>query len=111
MQFLAVLAVLTTSVLAAGPRPNATPVNNVTKPAATTYDADLVKEVKNFQRDLGLPQTGLVSGETLRQLNVPIQERIKQVILNMERWRWLPKKFEPDYLLVNIPEYRLRRPS
>ena len=86
----------------------AMPVNNVTAPAAPAYDPTLVAAVKNFQRDLGLPPTGLVSGETLRQLNVPIQARINQVILNMERWRWLPKKFEPDYLLVNIPEYRLR---
>jgi murein L,D-transpeptidase YcbB/YkuD len=91
---------------------NATPVNNVTTtPAPTTdtkYDPTLVAAVKSFQADLGLPPTGLVSGETLRQLNVPIQTRIDQVILNMERWRWLPKKFEPDYLIVNIPEYRLR---
>ena len=87
----------------------ATPVNNVTpSPVTTTYDPTLVTAVKNFQRDLGLPPTGLVDGETLRQLNMPIQERINQVILNMERWRWLPKKFEPDYLIVNIPEYRLR---
>ncbi|QKG56683.1 L,D-transpeptidase family protein [Hymenobacter sp. BRD128] len=87
----------------------ARPVNNVTtSPAANTYDPILVEAVKSFQRDLGLPPTGLVSGETLRQLNVPIQARINQVILNMERWRWLPKKFEPDYLIVNIPEYRLR---
>ncbi|WP_283566008.1 L,D-transpeptidase family protein [Hymenobacter sp. H14-R3] len=86
----------------------ATPVNNVTAPATASYDSKLVAAVKIFQRDLGLPPTGLVSGETLRQLNVPIQDRVNQVILNMERWRWLPKKFEPDYLLVNIPEYRLR---
>jgi len=85
----------------------ATPVSSNTA-TATTYDPTLVAAVKNFQNDLGLPPTGLVSGETLRQLNVPIQERINQVILNMERWRWLPKKFEPDYLIVNIPEYRLR---
>lgn len=85
------------------------PVNNVaTSSTANTYDPTLVTAVKNFQLDLGLPPTGLVSGETLRQLNVPIQARIDQVILNMERWRWLPKKFEPDYLIVNIPEYRLR---
>ncbi len=90
---------------AATPRP----VSNVTAaPAAATYDPALVAAVKNFQRDLGLPPTGVVSGETLRQLNVPIQARINQVILNMERWRWLPKKFEPDYLIVNVPEYRLR---
>jgi murein L,D-transpeptidase YcbB/YkuD len=87
----------------------AQPVNNVTtSPAANTYDPTLVEAVKSFQRDLGLPATGIVDGETLRQLNVPIQTRIDQVILNMERWRWLPKKFEPDYLIVNIPEYRLR---
>jgi murein L,D-transpeptidase YcbB/YkuD len=87
----------------------AQPVNNVTTvPASNTYDPTLVDAVKSFQRDLGLPTTGLVDGETLRQLNVPIQARIDQVILNMERWRWLPKKFEPDYLIVNIPEYRLR---
>lgn len=86
----------------------AKPVNTITTPASTAYDPALVAAVKNFQRDLGMTPTGLVSGETLRQLNVPIQARINQVVLNMERWRWLPKKFEPDYLLVNIPEYRLR---
>ena len=85
----------------------AVPVTNVTT-AANVYDPELVAAVKEFQRDLGLPPTGLVSGETLRQLNVPLEARINQVILNMERWRWLPKKFEPDYLIVNIPEYRMR---
>jgi murein L,D-transpeptidase YcbB/YkuD len=93
----------TPATVAAQPQP----VNNIT-PATDTYDAALVEAVKGFQRDLGLPPTGLVNGQTLRQLNVPIQTRINQLILNMERWRWLPKKFEPDYLLVNIPEYRLR---
>lgn len=83
------------------------PVSNFTAPT-DTYDPTLVAAVKEFQGDLGLPPTGLVNGETLRQLNVPIEARINQVILNMERWRWLPKKFEPDYLIVNIPEYRLR---
>jgi murein L,D-transpeptidase YcbB/YkuD len=80
------------------------------EPAPTTaevYGPELVAAVKGFQRDAGLPPTGIVNGETLRQLNVPLTARINQVILNMERWRWLPKKFEPDYLLVNIPEYRL----
>jgi murein L,D-transpeptidase YcbB/YkuD len=75
--------------------------------AAEAYSPELVNAVKSFQRDAGLLPTGIVSGETLRQLNVPLATRINQVILNMERWRWLPKKFEPNYLLVNIPEYRL----
>ena len=88
--------------------PTAQPVAaSTTSPVSPVYDAGLVGAVKEFQRDLGLPPTGIVSGTTLRELNVPLQSRIDQVILNMERWRWLPKKFEPDYLLVNIPEYRL----
>lgn len=83
-------------------------VNKESAPTtAEVYGLELVEAVKSFQRDAGLPPTGIVSGETLRQLNVPLTARINQVILNMERWRWLPKKFEPDYLLVNIPEYRL----
>jgi murein L,D-transpeptidase YcbB/YkuD len=71
------------------------------------YDAELVNAVKAFQRDAGLRPDGVVSGSTLRQLNIPISARIDQIILNMERWRWLPKRFEPSYLLVNIPEYTL----
>ena len=76
-------------------------------PVAQTYGPELVQAVKNFQQDAGLNADGIVRGETLRQLNVPIGSRIDQLILNMERWRWLPKKFEPNYLLVNIPEYTL----
>ena len=76
--------------------------------ASLLYDAGLVNAVKAFQIDAGLRPDGVVSGATLRELDVPIGQRIDQILLNMERWRWLPKKFEPDYLLVNIPEYRLR---
>ncbi|AMJ66074.1 hypothetical protein AXW84_12005 [Hymenobacter sp. PAMC 26628] len=76
--------------------------------ASPVYDKALMNAVKAFQNDAGLRPDGVVSGATLRELNVPIGQRIDQVLLNMERWRWLPKKFEPDYLLVNIPEYRLR---
>ena len=75
--------------------------------ATLTFDPVLEVAVKQFQQDSGLKADGIVRGETLRQLNVPIGTRIDQLILNMERWRWLPKKFEPNYLLVNIPEYTL----
>ena len=79
----------------------------VSSTAALTYDASLVAAVKTFQLDAGLNPDGIVGGSTLKQLNVSIGTRIDQLILNMERWRWLPKKFEPNYLLVNIPEYTL----
>ncbi len=82
-------------------------LNPTTNVAAFIYDPTLAAAVKQFQQDAGLKADGIVRGETIRQLNVPIGTRIDQLILNMERWRWLPKKFEPNYLLVNIPEYTL----
>ena len=91
------------------PTPSANGAAAAGAPPATAeaYDPALVNAVKSFQQDAGLKPDGIVRGETLRQLNVPIGSRIDQVILNMERWRWLPKRFEPSYLLVNIPEYML----
>jgi len=74
---------------------------------APKYDAELVTAVKEFQRDMGLKVDGIVSGETAKQLNVPVSDRVRQITVNMERWRWVPKRFEPNYLLVNIPDYKL----
>ncbi|WP_400190645.1 murein L,D-transpeptidase [Hymenobacter sp. B81] len=71
------------------------------------YDTELVAAVKAFQEQNGLKPDGRIGPETVRLLNVPLQQRIDQIILNMERWRWIPKRFEPDYLLVNIPDYKL----
>lgn len=97
-------------------QPSAVPVNNTgtagQKPAAgpresRRYDPELVAAVKAFQEQNGLKPDGNVGSETVRLLNVPLQQRIDQIVLNMERWRWTPKKFEPSYLLVNIPDYNL----
>lgn len=71
------------------------------------YDDKLVAAVKTFQTQHNLKPNGIVNVETIRLLNIPVEQRIRQVIINMERWRWIPKSFEPDYLLVNIPEFKL----
>ena len=71
------------------------------------YDAALQSEVKNFQQQNNLKPSGILNSATVKLLNVPVSQRIRQVIINMERWRWIPKSFEPDYLLVNIPEFKL----
>ncbi|WP_210464723.1 MULTISPECIES: L,D-transpeptidase family protein [Rufibacter] len=82
------------------------------KPAENTpqnrmYDNALATAVKNFQIRHGLKPDAVVGGETLRVMNIPIEERIDQIIVNMERWRWVPKRFEDRYLFINIPEYML----
>jgi murein L,D-transpeptidase YcbB/YkuD len=78
------------------------------KATDSTFNAETVNALKKFQADQGLKPDGSLGAETVKLLNVPVEDRIKQIILNMERWRWIPKSFEPDYLIVNIPEFRLR---
>ncbi|MBC7447248.1 MAG: L,D-transpeptidase family protein [Hymenobacteraceae bacterium] len=71
------------------------------------YDPQLVGAVKAFQDRHGLRPDGIVGMGTVEALNVPVDARIDQLLLNMERWRWIPKKLGDRYVLVNIPEYKL----
>jgi murein L,D-transpeptidase YcbB/YkuD len=73
----------------------------------TTYGTDLQEAVKRFQRRHGLEPDGAISAATVAQLNVPVAQRIQQLMLNLERWRWLPADLGERHILVNIPEYRL----
>ncbi|QHL86254.1 L,D-transpeptidase family protein [Nibribacter ruber] len=82
-----------------------TAATGVTSPSV--YDQNLATAVKKFQVNNGLKPDGVVGGETLKKLNVSVDERIDQIIINMERWRWVPKRFEDKYVFVNIPEYVL----
>jgi L,D-transpeptidase YcbB len=81
------------------------PVPGTGEPA--TYGADLQEAMKRFQRRHGLTDDGLVGPPLAAEMNVPIQARIAQLELNMERWRWLPRDLGDRYILVNIPEMRL----
>ncbi|TPE45910.1 L,D-transpeptidase family protein [Pontibacter mangrovi] len=76
------------------------------------FDEGVEKQVKKFQMLHGLDQDGVVGGNTLRTMNIPIDDRIEQIMINMERWRWIPKRMVPKsldqkYIWVNIPEYKL----
>ena len=71
------------------------------------FDTALVSAVKRFQRRYGLTEDGVVGGSTLVEMNRPIDYRIRQILVNMERIRWVPAVPKTDYILVNIPEYKL----
>lgn len=64
--------------------------------------------LKNFQHRMGLVENGKINKATLTELNQPIGLRIKQIMLNLERLRWIPVQMEENYILVNIPEFTLR---
>jgi murein L,D-transpeptidase YcbB/YkuD len=70
-------------------------------------NSELATAVKHFQQRHGLEINGLLNNSTLVELNVPLKSRIKQILVNMERSRWLPVSLKDDYLAVNIPEFKL----
>ena len=71
------------------------------------FDQFLHQAVMRFQKRHGLTQDGIAGPSFFAELNIPGSERVKQIMLNMERYRWIPEKMEGDYLVVNIPEFRL----
>jgi murein L,D-transpeptidase YcbB/YkuD len=76
--------------------------------APQIYEGALVEAVKRFQRRHGLDQDGRLGPSTVKQLNVPLTERVRQLQLTLERWRWLPEDFSTPPIVVNIPDFRLR---
>jgi murein L,D-transpeptidase YcbB/YkuD len=75
---------------------------------AFNFDATLEEAVRVFQALHGLEVDGVVGRKTLAALNVPISERIQQIQLNMERWRWMPDELGERYLLVNMAGFELQ---
>lgn len=73
-----------------------------------TYAGPLVEAVEHFQRRHGLDADGRFGPATIKQLNVPLQDRVVQLQLTLERWRWLPAEFSAPPIIVNIPDFRLR---
>jgi murein L,D-transpeptidase YcbB/YkuD len=74
---------------------------------AASYDSALQEAVKVFQRRHGLADDGAIGRDVIAAMNVPVERRIAQIEMNMERWRWLPRELGPRYILVNIPEMQL----
>jgi murein L,D-transpeptidase YcbB/YkuD len=81
------------------------PVPPEGQPAA--YGLELQESVRRFQRRHGLTDDAVVSPALAAELNVPLDARIHQIELNMERWRWLPRDLGRRHILVNIPDMRL----
>jgi len=74
---------------------------------STEYDAGLAEAVERFQERHGLEPSGLLDPPTVRELNTPISQRVAQLGLTLERWRWLRSTFTRPPVVVNIPEFRL----
>jgi murein L,D-transpeptidase YcbB/YkuD len=72
------------------------------------FDADLESAVRAFQARHGLEVDGKVGRESLAALNVPVERRIDQLILNLERRRWMPDDFGDRFVFVNLADFHLK---
>ncbi|MFC1684442.1 murein L,D-transpeptidase [Pseudomonadota bacterium] len=71
------------------------------------FDAGLASAVRFFQTRHGLEVDGIVGPHTRAALNVPVEKRIDQLIINLERWYWLPRELGPRHILVNMAGFEL----
>lgn len=74
---------------------------------SNVFDTELQEGVKAFQSRNGLKDDGVIGPALIAEMNIPIEKRIESIMINMERSRWVPDDLSQDYLLVNIPEYKL----
>ncbi len=75
----------------------------------TVYDEEVVNAVKQFQFRHNLRQDGVLGKGTLGEMNVPVEERINDIRVNMERARWVMHQLPDDFLVVNIAGFNIRR--
>jgi len=71
------------------------------------FDQELAQAVKRFQSRHGLMADGRVGKQTRRALNITVAEKIRQISINMERWRWMPRKLSKRHLMVNMTGFEL----
>jgi murein L,D-transpeptidase YcbB/YkuD len=76
--------------------------------SSATYTSDLANAVKSFQHRHGIEETGKLTEQTIKSLNVPLTDRVVQLQDSLERWRWLPDPYVNAPLIVNLPEFVLR---
>ena len=75
--------------------------------SSIVFTDSLANAISKFQRRMGLQEDGKIGLSTLEELNKPIEFRIKQIMVNMERLRWFPEEIESNFLIINIPEFKL----
>ncbi|HHK74879.1 MAG TPA: peptidoglycan-binding protein [Rhizobiales bacterium] len=72
------------------------------------FDEQLAEAVKLFQFRHGLTPDGVVGPRTLKALNVPASARVEQMVLNMERRRWMEDDLGERYIFVNLADFFLK---
>ncbi len=78
-----------------------------TADSTSLFDTTLFAAAKTFQKRMGLSIDGVIGNRMIAELNVPVSKRIRQLLVNLERVRWMPAEKDSNFVIVNIPEYKL----
>jgi murein L,D-transpeptidase YcbB/YkuD len=78
------------------------------KKPAKRYDPAWAAAVRHFQFHHGLQADGKIGPPTIAAMNVPTADRVHQLAIALERWRWLPDLYQNAPVFVNLPEFKLR---
>jgi murein L,D-transpeptidase YcbB/YkuD len=71
------------------------------------YDRSMTEAVRRFQYRYGMKEDGIAGPGVIREMNRPLSHRIRQILVNMERTRWMGSDPKGDHLVVNIPQFQL----
>ncbi|MHB9054605.1 MAG: L,D-transpeptidase family protein [Paludibacteraceae bacterium] len=74
---------------------------------SVVLDSGLTSGIKNFQIRHGLEPDGVAGPAFFEELNVSGRKRVMQILTNLERYRWMSDNSDSDYILVNIPEFKM----
>ena len=74
---------------------------------SSVFTDTLELAVKKFQKRHGYKQDGVISAALIKDMNVPARERLMQVLINMDRMRWMPQQPVGNLIIVNLPEFML----
>jgi len=74
---------------------------------SSIYDNETAEALKKFQTRHGLAADGVIGKGTVESLNFSKKQRREQIIANLERWKWFPKNMGKEYIIINIPDYKL----
>ena len=75
--------------------------------SSPVFDSILLRGILRFQLRMGLKPDGYITRTLADEMNVPLEKRIETILVNMERCRWVPDRLQRQFILVNIPDYRL----
>lgn len=74
---------------------------------SAVYNDTLAEGITNIQQRFGFKPTGILTKDLIAEMNIPLRNRIEQLLINMDRMRWMPSQPKGSLIIVNIPEFNL----